>query len=646
MSYYTQRQNGYGQQPQQPPAAPSSRYFDYAKWQQQQQAAKASAAKPSAKVSTTTSSVVRPQATTSSSAYGAQNTYASAAAYKPGAVAQPAYVTYNPYNSAGPSYAQPSSSSVSYYGGGSVPYAAPAASKPPAVSQPQSYYTQPTNATKPPAYTNSYASAAGGSSYAAPYGSSNSYVIGGSGKPQATATNSVVRPPVAPVAVAPPVASPSAAISTVKPQVSDPYAQYASDKKSNGITRAAFVGINYTGQRGLELKGCVNDVTNSIKLFKEMGANLVEEQNLRVLVDSPGARRRPTKVEMLAAMEWLTKDCKEGDVLWFHYSGHGSQEKDTSGTEKDGMNESIIPLDYTTKGSIIDDDLYKLLVQPLKKGVILYAIFDCCHSGTILDLRYIFDESTGKLVVDTDYRERRDDEGTVFMLSGCMSTQTSADLPPDVRQGLKAQSVGAMTSSYLPILSQGFAWPLFIKSLRTGLKKSKLQQVPQFEISRNVNLKEPAFGAAFPMLVTPTGRGAGADDQYVPHDDVKHHCSKHTWKLKKKAAAAAAAAEATANASGYGESQEDEEECDEDHDDHDQRGIGRAQARGMGGVPIGNNRPVYATAAGNPYAAASIASVARYPGQPQPQQSMGRTLPGVGPQSSGIAPVVRGNRRF
>jgi hypothetical protein len=308
------------------------------------------------------------------------------------------------------------------------------------VSQPQSYYSSPSAAaaTKPPTYS----AVAGGSSYAAPYASaaaSNSYVIGA--KPQAA------KPAASTSAVRPPVIQPSGTAAAVKPQPADPYAQYAPGGKACAITRAVFVGINYTGQRGLELKGCVNDVTNSINLFKDMGANFVEEQNLRVLTDGPRAKRRPTRVEMLAAMEWLTKDCKEGDVLWFHYSGHGSQERDKSGEEDDGMNESIIPVDYTTNGSIIDNDLYTRLVQPLKKGVTLYAIFDCCHSGTILDLRYIFDESSGKLIVDDDYRERRDDEGTVYMLSGCMSTQTSADLPPDTRQGLKAQSGTTLTTS-------------------------------------------------------------------------------------------------------------------------------------------------------------------------------------------------------
>lgn len=98
-----------------------------------------------------------------------------------------------------------------------------------------------------------------------------------------------------------------AAPSTVKPQA-DPYTSYGGSAPACAITRAVFIGINYTGQRGLELKGCVNDVVNSISVFRGLGFNLEEEKNARVLTDK--AKRKPTKVEMLAAMAWLTKDCK------------------------------------------------------------------------------------------------------------------------------------------------------------------------------------------------------------------------------------------------------------------------------------------------------------------------------------------------
>ena len=36
-------------------------------------------------------------------------------------------------------------------------------------------------------------------------------------------------------------------------------------------------------------------------------------------------------------------DVQPGDSLFFHYSGHGSQQPDPLGVEEDGMNEVILP---------------------------------------------------------------------------------------------------------------------------------------------------------------------------------------------------------------------------------------------------------------------------------------------------------------
>lgn len=70
--------------------------------------------------------------------------------------------------------------------------------------------------------------------------------------------------------------------------------------------------------------------------------------------------------------------------------GHGGKLKDDNGDEKDGFDETLVPLDYNTAGQIRDDDLYKCLVGGLKEGVYATFIMDCCHSGSVLDLPYTF----------------------------------------------------------------------------------------------------------------------------------------------------------------------------------------------------------------------------------------------------------------
>jgi len=70
--------------------------------------------------------------------------------------------------------------------------------------------------------------------------------------------------------------------------------------------------------------------------------------------------------------------------------GHGGQTKDLDGDEPDGYDEVIYPVDFRQNGHITDDEMHRIMVRPLQAGVRLTAIFDSCHSGTALDLPYIY----------------------------------------------------------------------------------------------------------------------------------------------------------------------------------------------------------------------------------------------------------------
>jgi hypothetical protein len=53
-------------------------------------------------------------------------------------------------------------------------------------------------------------------------------------------------------------------------------------------------------------------------------------------------------------------------------------------------------VDYKVYGHIVDDDMHDIMVKPLPPGCRLTAIFDSCHSGTALDLPYIY-STEGKI---------------------------------------------------------------------------------------------------------------------------------------------------------------------------------------------------------------------------------------------------------
>ncbi|KAF0424543.1 putative Metacaspase-1 [Gigaspora margarita] len=270
--------------------------------------------------------------------------------------------------------------------------------------------------------------------------------------------------------------------SSIKPQQPTYTVQHLVAPKRR---KALLIGINYFKTK-FELKGYLNDVENMKRFLMEL-YNFPEE-NMLILTDDPKQKdpsKIPTRANILRGMKWLVHDSQPGDSLFFHYSGHGGQVEDTNGDEVDGYDETIMPVDFEKKGQIIDDDMHDIMVRPLKAGVRLTAIFDSCHSGTALDLPFIYSTSgTAKklnlfsegthAIMDVGLSYMRGDaEGIkttfksftvkamhgqqieerikttnysfadVIMISGCKDPQTSADIKE------AGKSTGAMSFAFI-----------------------------------------------------------------------------------------------------------------------------------------------------------------------------------------------------
>ncbi|RUS12462.1 peptidase C14, caspase domain-containing protein [Endogone sp. FLAS-F59071] len=194
-------------------------------------------------------------------------------------------------------------------------------------------------------------------------------------------------------------------------------------------------------------------------------------------------------------MRWLVYDAQPNDSFFFHYSGHGGQvgfsngtTKDLDGDEDDGMDETIYPVDHQHANNqgintIIDDEMHDIMVRPLPPGCRLTAIFDSCHSGTALDLPYIYsttgvikenylkDAGQTLLTAGMDYihgdlgligavtsigakvikgrsateytRQNKSSPADVIMFSGCKDSQTSADA------SVAGNDMGAMSDAFI-----------------------------------------------------------------------------------------------------------------------------------------------------------------------------------------------------
>lgn len=155
-----------------------------------------------------------------------------------------------------------------------------------------------------------------------------------------------------------------------------------------GKRKALFIGINYFGQDA-ELAGCIND-TKNLSTFLLENYNYKREDMIILTDDQHDPRLVPTKANIIRAMQWLVRDAQPNDSLFLHYSGHGGQAEDLDGDEEDGSDEVIYPVDFKQAGHLVDDEIHSIVIGPLVAGVRLTAIFDSCHSGSILDLPYIY----------------------------------------------------------------------------------------------------------------------------------------------------------------------------------------------------------------------------------------------------------------
>lgn len=264
----------------------------------------------------------------------------------------------------------------------------------------------------------------------------------------------------------------------------------------NGNVKALLIGINYTGTE-YQLSGCVNDIHTMLDTLRQVDFPITESS---ILVDDEtfaNVTASPTRENIIKYISWLVKDAQSGDVLFFHYSGHGAQTKAMSDKDEE-YDQCIIPLDYQTKGSILDDDLFKMLVDPLPEGVRLTCVFDCCHSASMLDLPFGFvtNQSAGKAddASTRQMKKLRDcnfSKGDVVMFSGCEDDQTSADVANVAAFGDgETGPGGAATQAFTWALTNtsGLDYMNLLLKARDVLKEKGFTQVPQLSSSKPVDL--------------------------------------------------------------------------------------------------------------------------------------------------------------
>ncbi|KAH9598221.1 hypothetical protein LSM04_009452 [Trypanosoma melophagium] len=262
-----------------------------------------------------------------------------------------------------------------------------------------------------------------------------------------------------------------------------------------GNVRALLIGINYYGTSA-QLSGCCNDVKQMLATFQKKKFPINE---MNILVDErgfPGSTAQPTRANIIRYMAWLVKDAKPGDVLFLHYSGHGTQTRALQDSDEQ-YDQCIAPADFQASGCILDNDINKILVSRLPKGVRLTAVFDCCHSGSMLDLPFTFVGSSGLRSATSGHMRRirrgNNSDADVLMISGCADEQTSADVGNAATFGTGASGAGGAATqclTYTLLKTRNLSYQDTIIATRDMLRSKKFDQVPQLSATKAINLQQ------------------------------------------------------------------------------------------------------------------------------------------------------------
>lgn len=203
--------------------------------------------------------------------------------------------------------------------------------------------------------------------------------------------------------------------------------------------KAYMFGLNYSHVPEAKLNGCINDVKNMAQFLQaeyRIPSEVITDDVSLYRTSAYGILNKLYEIGMVTYRENL-------DLVWIHFSGHGSYTIDRSGDERDGKDECIVPSDYRRSGLIKDDSINNLL-RRFNPRTRVIMVFDSCHSGTVGDVRFSWKSAALAPVVEN--RNCLATNQQIITISGCLDEQVSMDA---YNVNGDFQFTGAMTSCLL-----------------------------------------------------------------------------------------------------------------------------------------------------------------------------------------------------
>ena len=158
--------------------------------------------------------------------------------------------------------------------------------------------------------------------------------------------------------------------------------------KTKGKKRSLLIGCNYHSTDGAELKASHDDV-RSMKDYIVNVHGFPETDDMMTILLDDDEHQHPTFMNITEAFKSLSEQSQPGDAVFIQFAGHGGRILDSSlDPEVESYDEMIAPSDYATRGLVRDTLIFKTLLAPMRYGVTVTILIDCCDTGMMLDLPY------------------------------------------------------------------------------------------------------------------------------------------------------------------------------------------------------------------------------------------------------------------
>jgi hypothetical protein len=239
-------------------------------------------------------------------------------------------------------------------------------------------------------------------------------------------------------------------------------------------------GLNYKHCAQGQLDGCINDA----KLIKQFLESCLKIK-CKIFTDDIDLKSTSGIGILSILYETAVLSKKNNlDFVWIHYSGHGSYVPDTNLDEDDGLDECLVPSDYETNGMVVDDHICSVLSH-FNKHTKVVCVFDCCHSGTMADLKYSWDNRTPTIENFTC-----DIGAKIITISGCLDNQESID----TYSFFDVQYSGVLTKSIVDVLTNHPTNDIFelMNLLKRKIKEQGAEQIPKLCSTYDIRL-DPHF---------------------------------------------------------------------------------------------------------------------------------------------------------